>query len=151
LMIGTVGVAMCFFLNGVTFVAVIAGLLMMRLPEFERPAHNLLIEAGLDQPIDGLVLLDGKSAQQVEAVNHGALGRFRLMYFVAGGDRSEHLLFRKDVLFDSLDGIVTDVHLDQASRSKSLVEADRLLGGDSDVSGDGNRLLPRQRSESTHA
>ena len=39
LMIGTVGVAMCFFLNGVTFVAVIAGLLMMRLPAFERPAH----------------------------------------------------------------------------------------------------------------
>src|SRR5207237_3061764 len=27
------------FLNGVTFVAVIAGLLMMRLPAFERPAH----------------------------------------------------------------------------------------------------------------
>src|SRR5256886_11569215 len=39
LMIGTVGVAMCFFLNGVTFVAVIGGLLMMRLPAFERPAH----------------------------------------------------------------------------------------------------------------
>src|SRR5207302_3527809 len=39
LMIGVVGVTMCFFLNGVTFVAVIAGLLMMRLPPFERPAH----------------------------------------------------------------------------------------------------------------
>src|SRR3989454_3264435 len=39
LLIGVVGVAMCFFLNGVTFVAVIAGLLMMRLPPFERPAH----------------------------------------------------------------------------------------------------------------
>src|SRR5436189_2681745 len=38
-MIGAVGVTMCFFLNGVTFVAVIAGLLMMRLPPFERPAH----------------------------------------------------------------------------------------------------------------
>src|SRR6266496_4178635 len=36
LMIGTVGVAMCFFLNGVSFIAVIAGLLMMRLPIFER-------------------------------------------------------------------------------------------------------------------
>src|SRR5213082_452802 len=35
LMIGAVGVTMCFFLNGVTFVAVIAGLLMMRLPPFE--------------------------------------------------------------------------------------------------------------------
>src|SRR5437879_4297235 len=39
LMIGAFGVAMCFFLNGVTFIAVIAGLLMMRLPRFERPAH----------------------------------------------------------------------------------------------------------------
>src|SRR5215467_6148104 len=36
LMIGAVGVAMCFFLNGLSFIAVIAGLLMMRLPHFER-------------------------------------------------------------------------------------------------------------------
>jgi MFS family permease len=36
---GWVGVAMCFFLNGLTFVAVIAGLLMMRLPPFQRAAH----------------------------------------------------------------------------------------------------------------
>jgi MFS family permease len=41
LLIGIVGVAMCFFLNGLTFVAVIAGLLMMRLPPFERPAHTV--------------------------------------------------------------------------------------------------------------
>src|SRR6266705_6897112 len=39
LMIGAVGVAMCFFLNGLSFIAVIAGLLMMRLPRFERPAR----------------------------------------------------------------------------------------------------------------
>ncbi len=39
LMIGAVGVAMCFFLNGLSFIAVIAGLLMMRLPPFERPTH----------------------------------------------------------------------------------------------------------------
>src|SRR5213083_3203490 len=39
LLIGWVGVAMCFFLNGLTFVAVIAGLLMMRLPVFQRPVH----------------------------------------------------------------------------------------------------------------
>jgi MFS family permease len=36
LVIGAVGVAMCFFLNGLSFIAVIAGLLMMRLPRFER-------------------------------------------------------------------------------------------------------------------
>ncbi len=41
LLIGVVGVAMCFFLNGLTFVAVIAGLLMMRLPPFYRPAHTV--------------------------------------------------------------------------------------------------------------
>jgi MFS family permease len=39
LIIGAVGVGMCFFLNGVTFIAVIVGLLMMRLPRFERPSH----------------------------------------------------------------------------------------------------------------
>jgi MFS family permease len=39
LMIGAVGVAMCFLLNGISFIAVIAGLLMMRLPPFQRPAH----------------------------------------------------------------------------------------------------------------
>ena len=39
LMIGSVGVAMCFFLNGVSFIAVIAGLLMMRLPPFEPKVH----------------------------------------------------------------------------------------------------------------
>ena len=39
LMIGAVGVAMCFFLNGVSFIAVIAGLLMMRLPPFEPKVH----------------------------------------------------------------------------------------------------------------
>src|SRR5438034_6502459 len=36
LMIGAVGVAMCFFLNGLSFIAVIAGFLLMRLPPFER-------------------------------------------------------------------------------------------------------------------
>jgi MFS family permease len=44
LLIGAVGVATCFFLNGVTFIAVIAGLLMMRLPPFKRPAH--VVSAG---------------------------------------------------------------------------------------------------------
>jgi MFS family permease len=43
LLIGWVGVAMCFFLNGVTFIAVIAGFLMMRLPPFQRPAHALSV------------------------------------------------------------------------------------------------------------
>src|ERR1700720_5031891 len=36
LMIGAVGVSACFLFNGLSFIAVIAGLLMMRLPKFER-------------------------------------------------------------------------------------------------------------------
>jgi MFS family permease len=40
LLISAVGVAMCFFLNGLSFIAVIAGFLMMRLPEFELPAQS---------------------------------------------------------------------------------------------------------------
>jgi len=36
LMIGAVGVAMCFFLNGLSFIAVIVGFLLMRLPPFVR-------------------------------------------------------------------------------------------------------------------
>src|SRR5437773_10760494 len=39
LLIGWVGVAMCFFLNGVTFIAVSAGFFMMRLTPFQRPAR----------------------------------------------------------------------------------------------------------------
>jgi len=41
LLIGAVGVAMCFLLNGVTFIAVIAGLLMMRLPPFQRQHRTI--------------------------------------------------------------------------------------------------------------
>ena len=36
LLIGASGVAMCFFLNGVSYIAVIAGLLLIRLPPFAR-------------------------------------------------------------------------------------------------------------------
>jgi len=38
LLMGSLGVAMCFFLNGLSFIAVIAGLLMMRLPAHVFPA-----------------------------------------------------------------------------------------------------------------
>jgi MFS family permease len=39
LMMSRVGLAACFFLNALSFVAVIAGLRLMRLPEFVRPTH----------------------------------------------------------------------------------------------------------------
>ncbi len=44
LMIGAVGVAMCFFLNGLSFIAVIAGFLLMRLPPFTRKIN--IVSAG---------------------------------------------------------------------------------------------------------
>ena len=37
LMIGTFGIPICFFLNGTSFIAVIAGLMMMQLPPSDRP------------------------------------------------------------------------------------------------------------------
>jgi MFS family permease len=40
LMIGTVGIPICFFLNGVSFIAVIAGLMMMQLPPSQRPISH---------------------------------------------------------------------------------------------------------------
>jgi MFS family permease len=41
LMIGAFGAAACFLFNGLSFIAVIAGLLMMRLPKFERKMNIL--------------------------------------------------------------------------------------------------------------
>jgi MFS family permease len=52
LMIGAVGVATCFFLNGLSFIAVIAGLLMMRLPPFER---NIEIVSTREHAWNGIV------------------------------------------------------------------------------------------------
>jgi len=40
LMIGTVGIPICFFLNGLSFIAVIAGLTMMHLPAMEGPTSH---------------------------------------------------------------------------------------------------------------
>src|SRR6267154_923067 len=40
LLMAHVGIAMCFFLNGLSFIAVIAGLLRMRLPEFTPQPHS---------------------------------------------------------------------------------------------------------------
>lgn len=45
------GMAMCFFLNGLSFLAVIAGLLLMRLPKFTPPAEP---ESTWQHALDGL-------------------------------------------------------------------------------------------------
>ena len=46
LLIGAVGIAWCYFLNGVSYLAVIAGLLMMRLPPRTKPAQTTSAWAG---------------------------------------------------------------------------------------------------------
>src|SRR5438094_2056818 len=52
LLIGAVGVAMCFFLNGLSFIAVIAGFLLMRLLRFER---KMEIASAREQAWEGIV------------------------------------------------------------------------------------------------
>src|SRR5205823_1192919 len=71
LMIGAVGVAMCFFLNGLSFVAVIAGFLMMRLPAFQRPPHA--VSAG-EHAWNGLVY----------SIKHPRVRTILLLFFAVG-------------------------------------------------------------------
>src|SRR5438067_1683533 len=52
LMIGAVGVSACFLFNGLSFVAVIVGLLMMRLPVFER---NIDVTSPTEHAWNGIV------------------------------------------------------------------------------------------------
>jgi MFS family permease len=46
LLIGAVGIAWCYFFNGLSYIAVIAGLLMMRLPNTPRPAKTTSVWTG---------------------------------------------------------------------------------------------------------
>src|SRR5690348_5289821 len=71
LMIGAVGVAMCFFLNGVSFIAVIAGFLLMRLPAFERKIH--IASAG-EHAWNGVVY----------AMSHPRVRTILLLFFAVG-------------------------------------------------------------------
>ena len=81
LMIGAVGVAMCFFLNGLSFIAVIAGLLMMRLPPFERKIE--IVSAG-EHAWNGIVYSDQTSACPHDPAAVSRSRRLRLV--VCGAD-----------------------------------------------------------------
>jgi len=50
-LIGTLGVGICFFLNGVSYLAVIAGLLAMRLPPYVPEARADSVRAGLREAV----------------------------------------------------------------------------------------------------
>ena len=65
-LIGAVGIAWCYFLNGLSYIAVIAGLLMMRLPTYPRPAKTTSAWTGFrevlaylrgDQRLRALIIL----------------------------------------------------------------------------------------------
>jgi MFS family permease len=71
LMIGTVGIAICFFLNGVSFIAVIAGLIMMKLPPQIRPAAHA---SPLEHAWSGIAY----------SVRHPRVRRILLLFFVVG-------------------------------------------------------------------
>jgi MFS family permease len=71
LMIGTVGIAICFFLNGLSFIAVIAGLLMMKLPPQTRPATQA---SPLEHAWKGIVY----------SIRHPRVRTILLLFFVVG-------------------------------------------------------------------
>src|SRR5579864_2096948 len=71
LMIGAVGVAMCFFLNALSFIAVIAGLLMMRLPPFER---NVDITSAREHAWNGILY----------SIKHQRVRTILLLFLVVG-------------------------------------------------------------------
>jgi len=54
ILIGTKGIAFCYFLNGLSYIAVIAGLLMMRLPPYARPAKPSSSWSGFREVLDYL-------------------------------------------------------------------------------------------------
>jgi MFS family permease len=65
-LIGVVGVAWCYFLNGLSFIAVIVGLLMLRLPKHQRIEHTqstwtgfreVLAYLAANRPIRALMIL----------------------------------------------------------------------------------------------
>ncbi len=74
-----VGIATCFFLNGLSFVAVIAGLLMMRLPAHIRPART---QSASKQALSGFHYLLGNFRVCVLLVLFAVVGVFGWSYVV---------------------------------------------------------------------
>src|SRR5438046_3452573 len=69
--IGTVGIAICFFLNGLSFIAVIAGLMMMKLPLQRGPATQA---SPLEHAWKGIVY----------SIRHPRVRTILLLFFVVG-------------------------------------------------------------------
>jgi MFS family permease len=95
LMIGTVGAAVCFLFNGLSFVAVIAGLLMMRLPAFER---KIDIVSAREHAWNGIVY----------SVKHQRVRTIMLLFLAVGIFGWSYMVimpaFARDVLGRGADG-----------------------------------------------
>jgi MFS family permease len=73
------GVGMCFFLNGLSFIAVIAGLMMMRLPEFVPPAEP---ESTWRHALDGFTYVAKHRRIRLLLMLFGIVGIFGWSYAV---------------------------------------------------------------------
>lgn len=77
LLIGALGIAWCYFLNGVSYIAVIVGLLMMRLPVVPRPTRTASAWSGFREV---LVYLRGDRRLRVLMILTGTLSVFGFPY-----------------------------------------------------------------------
>jgi predicted MFS family arabinose efflux permease len=79
ILIGGVGIAACFFLNGVSYVAVLAGLVAMRLPAWSPPP---LAGDGLARFREGARFILGDRATRALVLNTALLSIFGFPYLV---------------------------------------------------------------------
>ena len=78
-LIGTVGIAACYFLNGVSYVAVVAGLLAMRMPAWVAPR---LAGDGLARFREGIRYIVGDRRVRALVLNTALLSIFGFTYMV---------------------------------------------------------------------
>lgn len=74
-----VGMTMCFLVNGLSFIAVIAGLAMMRLPEFVPPTHPTSARRHM---IEGFVYVAGNRRLRILLLLFAVVGVFGWSYSV---------------------------------------------------------------------
>ena len=79
LLMAQVGMAWCFLLNGLSFIAVIAGLLMMRLPKFVPPAERTSTGRHM---LEGLVYVAKHRRVRILLLLFGVVGVFGWSYAV---------------------------------------------------------------------
>jgi MFS family permease len=79
LLMAHVGMAWCFILNGVSFIAVIAGLLMMRLPKFVPPARP---HSAGQHILEGFAYVAGHRRVRILLLLFGVVGVFGWSYAV---------------------------------------------------------------------